>query len=74
VPLQLNLIGDVVISIETALRQAKEIGHSFGKELKVLLLHGILHLFSYDHIKKKDFDVMRKKEKEIFALIKDIQL
>ncbi|MEW6088143.1 MAG: rRNA maturation RNase YbeY [bacterium] len=67
-----RLLGDVVISVETALRQAKEIGHSFEKELKILLIHGILHLFDYDHIKKKDFEIMRKKEKEVFALIKNI--
>ena len=64
-----DLIGDVVISIETAIRQAKDFKHSFEKELKILLVHGILHLFGYDHIKEKEFGTMKKKEKEIFKLI-----
>lgn len=45
---QLQLLGDVVISVETAARQAKEHGHSLARELALLLIHGILHLFGYD--------------------------
>jgi probable rRNA maturation factor len=43
------LLGDVVISAQTAKRQAKERKHSIEKELVFLLIHGILHLFGYDH-------------------------
>ena len=68
------LIGDVVISIETTLRQANAYKHSFQKELKTLLIHGILHLFGYDHIKQKDFVIMNNKEKEVYKLIDDFQL
>ena len=42
-------LGDVVISIEQAARQAGEHGLSFEKELKQLILHGLLHLCGYDH-------------------------
>ncbi|MFH1287252.1 MAG: rRNA maturation RNase YbeY [bacterium] len=63
--------GDVVISVETAMRQAGYYKHSFGKELKILLIHGILHLFGYDHIKEKDFEIMRKKEKAIYKIIEN---
>jgi probable rRNA maturation factor len=42
-------LGDVVISVDTALRQAEEAGHSFGREAEELILHGILHLYGYDH-------------------------
>jgi rRNA maturation RNase YbeY len=46
--LQPHLLGDVVISVETAVRQAKEHGHSLDQELALLLIHGILHLVGYD--------------------------
>jgi rRNA maturation RNase YbeY len=45
---QPHLFGDVVISVETAARQAKEHGHSLDQELALLLIHGILHLSGYD--------------------------
>ena len=42
-------LGDIVVSAETALRQAKEAGHSFDREVDELVLHGVLHLCGYDH-------------------------
>lgn len=42
-------IGDIVISTDTALRQAKEAHHSFDREVSELVLHGTLHLCGYDH-------------------------
>lgn len=45
---QAHLLGDVVISVETAARQAKARGHSLAHELALLLIHGILHLVGYD--------------------------
>ncbi len=64
------LLGDVVISLETAKRQARERGHYFSKEVFILLTHGILHLLGYDHEgdRKKAVE-MRKKEKEIIKTI-----
>jgi probable rRNA maturation factor len=44
-----SLLGDVVISVHTALRQAHARHHSADEELAVLLIHGILHLCGYDH-------------------------
>ena len=43
------LLGDVIISVEQARRQAKEHNHSLKREMVVLLIHGILHLLGYDH-------------------------
>ena len=43
------LVGDVVISVEKALFQARNLGHSLADELLRLLIHGTLHLFDYDH-------------------------
>ena len=42
------MLGDVIISVETAARQADERGHALATELRVLLVHGVLHLLGYD--------------------------
>jgi len=44
-----QLLGDVVISAETAIRESQESGLSLEKEIAFLLIHGILHLMGYDH-------------------------
>lgn len=44
-----TLLGDVVISIPTAARQAAQAGHSLAVEVRFLLAHGLLHLVGYDH-------------------------
>ena len=44
-----HLLGDVVISLETAQRQAADKRHGLAEEVCVLLIHGILHLLGYDH-------------------------
>ena len=44
-----TFLGDIVIAISVATRQAREAGHSVSTELKVLALHGLLHLLGYDH-------------------------
>jgi probable rRNA maturation factor len=44
-----ELAGDLAISLETAARQAKQYGHSLRDEVRVLLLHGVLHLAGFDH-------------------------
>lgn len=43
------MLGDVIISIDTASRQAEERQHSVEAELRILLVHGLLHLLGYDH-------------------------
>lgn len=52
--------GDLAISIETAAREAERLGHSLDVELRVLLLHGTLHLAGYDH--EADSGEMARKE------------
>jgi probable rRNA maturation factor len=44
-----EIAGDLAISVTTALGQAREQGHSLSTEIKVLMLHGLLHLAGYDH-------------------------
>ena len=60
-----RILGDIIISIETAKRQAIEANHSLEWEIIILLVHGILHLLGYDHVKEKEFNLMHKKEVEI---------
>ena len=67
-----EILGDVVISLETASRQTKRYRHSLNKEIALLVVHGILHLLGYDHLKKKDKEKMRKKEQQILAVIGDL--
>ncbi len=43
-----ELAGEVIISVETAIRQAQEQGHSLARELCILTIHGVLHLLGYD--------------------------
>ena len=67
-----HLLGDVVISVETAQRQADSKGHSLEEEICLLLIHGILHLFGYDHeTPGSRAKTMRKKERELFRLMKE---
>lgn len=60
-------LGDVVISVETAARQAEEFGHSLERETGYLLVHGILHLAGYDHELERGTRLMRAKEERILA-------
>jgi probable rRNA maturation factor len=53
-------LGDIIISLNTAQRQASQQGHSLETEIKLLLLHGLLHLLGYDH--ETDKGQMRRKE------------
>ena len=59
-----ELLGDVIISLETAQRQALEYGHGFEREVAFLAVHGVLHLLGYDHMEEGDRAVMRGKEEE----------
>ncbi|MBN1141781.1 MAG: rRNA maturation RNase YbeY [Deltaproteobacteria bacterium] len=66
-----ELLGDVVISADTAARDAEEAGIAFERELYFLLLHGILHLVGYNHegVSEEETLRMEAKEDELFALI-----
>jgi probable rRNA maturation factor len=55
--------GDLAISVETAARQAAEQGHRLSMELRVLMLHGMLHLAGYDH--ESDAGEMARKERRL---------
>lgn len=55
--------GDVVISLARAARQARQFGHGLGEEVRILALHGLLHLAGYDH--DRDGGRMRRREERL---------
>lgn len=59
------ILGSIAICTDRAKEQAEEIGHSFDRELVYLTIHGILHLFGYDHETEEDKKQMRDIEKTI---------
>ena len=59
------LLGDIVISVEKALEQSNEYGHSFIREVAYLVVHSTLHLLGYDHMGDDEKLDMRNSEKEI---------
>ncbi|MDO8445336.1 MAG: rRNA maturation RNase YbeY [Deltaproteobacteria bacterium] len=66
-----DLLGDVVISLDTAKRQAEERGETLEEEITLLLIHGILHLLGFDHEKNTaEARRMQAKEKELAGLLK----
>jgi probable rRNA maturation factor len=69
-PLPIQIIGEVIISWDTTLRQAEEIGHSIQDEFYRLLVHGILHIFGFDHeTSLEDEVVMKAKESELLRMV-----
>ncbi len=62
---QLDIFGDIVISIERVKNQAEEYGHSFERELAYMVVHGFYHLMGYDHMEETDKVEMREREENI---------
>lgn len=61
------VLGDIVLSLEKALEQSKEYNHSFEREASYLVVHSVLHLLGYDHMKDDEKIIMRKREEEILG-------
>jgi rRNA maturation RNase YbeY len=67
-----KILGDVVISVEQARRQAKERGKTLKSEMVTLLIHGILHLLGYDHEKSpRQAQIMFAYECKLYAHLCD---
>ncbi len=63
-----SLLGDIVISVETAVRQAEEYGHTLQREIGFLTVHSMLHLLGYDHVDGGIEAVhMREKEERVLT-------
>ena len=66
----LSVLGDIVISYETAVRQANEYGHAVEREIAFLTVHSMLHLLGYDHeTSPEDEKEMFARQEEILALM-----
>ncbi|XP_059274970.1 endoribonuclease YBEY, chloroplastic-like [Lycium ferocissimum] len=63
--LPILMLGDIVISVETAARQAEERGHSLLDEIRILLVHGLLHLLGFDHEISDEAEAEMEKEEEL---------
>jgi len=62
------LLGDIVISVERAMEQAEEYGHSLEREIGWLTVHSMLHLLGYDHeTSEEDAKDMRKREEDVLT-------
>ncbi len=64
-PDTLTLLGDIIISRDTAYRQAEEYGHSPKREFCFLAAHSALHLLGYDHETDEEREIMEEKQREI---------
>ncbi len=71
-----DILGDIVISVETAFKDAERSGMAFNDELAFLMIHGILHLLNYDHENASQVktQVMRRKEQELFYKLKRYEI
>ena len=63
-----ELLGDIVISLETAKRQAEEYNHDLLREVSFLTIHGMLHVLGYDHETEEERTEMRKEEEYLLSL------
>lgn len=66
-----GMLGDIVISADTALRDAQRGHFTLEEELLFLIIHGLLHLTGYDHVRTSRADTikMKKREKELFQAL-----
>jgi probable rRNA maturation factor len=65
-----RMLGDILISIPMAQKQAADLDHSLEDEIKVLMIHGILHLLGYDHEKKSEEEQMFTLQAMLFKAVK----
>jgi probable rRNA maturation factor len=63
------MLGSIVLCEDKVKEQAEELGHSLEEERTYLIIHGLLHLFGYDHMTEEDKKEMREKEKQVLALL-----
>ena len=67
---RIEVLGDIVISIEQVKKQAIEYEHSFEREFAYMVVHGFCHIIGYDHIEEEDKKKMRQEEEKILGILK----
>lgn len=66
-PDEVSRLGEIVVSYETAMRQANEGSHEVDEEIAHLLVHGVLHLLGFDHANVEDETKMRARERRVLG-------
>lgn len=61
------LVGQIVISMDTAARQARRLGVPLGRELELLVTHGVLHLIGYDDRDPVEARLMHERERDVLG-------
>ncbi|RQD69774.1 MAG: rRNA maturation RNase YbeY [Tindallia sp. MSAO_Bac2] len=64
-----KLLGDIVISTEKMLKQAREFGHGVKREMIYLVVHSVFHLMGYNHLDDESKEIMRLKEEQVMTLM-----
>ncbi|MCD6262693.1 MAG: rRNA maturation RNase YbeY [Deltaproteobacteria bacterium] len=68
-----SMLGDIVISLDTALKEARDLGESLQDTVDRLLVHGLLHLVGYDHEQSSEEEArMNKEEKRLLKIINSL--
>lgn len=65
------LLGEIFVCVETAARQAAQYGHTYLEEMKLLIVHGLLHLLGYDDVGRKNKKIMRREEEKLLKAIRE---
>ena len=65
----IRVLGDIVISVEKIIAQAKEYGHSTEREMSYMTVHSMLHLLGYDHMTDEDKKLMRSREDAVMEYL-----
>lgn len=60
-------LGDIVVAVDVAERQAPEYGMTFSDEMSLLITHGLLHLCGYDHMEPEEAEEMEARERELLT-------
>jgi probable rRNA maturation factor len=65
-----RLLGDVVVSVETAARQARRRHRSLDETVARLVIHGVLHVLGHDHVRAREAKIMRSEERRLWRAIR----